>query len=371
MDYDNIDDVLAALKESQEAEQEMRELAREEDEFTTLLDGQWEPNVIAANIGRPRYTLDKCNPILDDITGEMDQADFAIRVRPAGGEATEDMAEAYGGLIRNIEGMSGARYIYADAGRQMVSCGIAGWEVVQDWVDGDSFEQDLVIRPIHDYRDRVWFDARAEMQDQSDANHVFVLKAMTKDEYKKEYPDGSGASVGTGRTTSTNSFKAKDVLVGQIKYKSPTTKTLALMSDGSVREMDEEFEKIVDDLAAQGITIAKDANGNDRVRTRKTFKVVSRIFDGRGWLTEPEDTVFKALPVIPLYGNYRVIDGEITYRGAIRNMMDAQRIYNYTRSREIEEVALAPRGKYWATRKNAENADDRRSSSRNNLRQIS
>ena len=352
IDFEDVIKVNLLLQDAQAAESDNREKVREAHHFLDKRDGQWEPDIINRMQSRPRYTFDKCNPIVDDIAGEMEGADFDIRVRPSGGQATKDMAKTIDGIIRNIENMSNATQIFNAAGREMVAGGLAGWEVAQDWVDADSFDQDLMIKPISNYEDRVWFINGGERQDQSDAPGVFVLQNLTPDEYETRFPDGSKQSIGSQKTFDAYTHKPEFITVGRILYKEKVVKELALMTNGAVYEMDDNFKRVEDELAAQGITV-------ERTRKKDSVKVVSRLFDGGEWLTEKEDTVFQWLPIIPTYGNFKIRESKIIYRGAIDKLMDAQRVYNYARSREVEEVALAPRAKYWMTRKQAENGDDR------------
>ena len=94
VDYTDLGTVKDLLKQSQEAEEDNRERAREADHFVSKRDGQWEPHIIQQTKGKPRYTLDKVTPILDQIGGEIENAEFGIKVKPAGGEASEDLAES-------------------------------------------------------------------------------------------------------------------------------------------------------------------------------------------------------------------------------------------------------------------------------------
>jgi hypothetical protein len=66
-------------------------------------------------------------------------------------------------------------------------------------------------------------------------------------------------------------------------------------------------------------------------------------------------TVWDSIPIIPVYGNFELFDGNISYSSITRRLMDAQRVYNYARSREIEEGALAPRKKLLMTAKQVSN----------------
>jgi hypothetical protein len=344
--YDDHAECLKLLKAAQEAEYDNREKVREVSHFLEKDDGQWEPSVVARMTGRPRYTFDKCNPVVDSIAGEMDQAEFAIKVRPSGGDSDDYTAKIFDGLIRSIQAVSGASHIYGACARKMVAAGFDAWRVVHDWVDGDSFEQDLLVKKIANSVDRVWFDQGAENQDMSDAMHCFVLQALTKDEYDVKFPDGSGRSVDQARESDVYTYKPDLIMVGEFLYKSPVTREIVLMANGAVYEADDKFSAVADDLKAQGIT-------EERRRKVKGYKVYSRLFDGDDWLSEAKETVFDYIPVIPVYANFQISENKVIYRGAVNNLMDPQRVHNYALSRAIEEGALAPRGKYWMTREQA------------------
>jgi hypothetical protein len=343
IDYNDITEVNEQLALSQEADVDNRDRAREAHNFLEKEDGQWEPEIIQKSAGRYRGTFDKCNPVVDGIVGEIVQADFDIRVRPAGGEATKGLAKTYDGLIRNIEAISNASGVYGSAAREMVASGLGGWEIATDWASPDSFDQDFVIRWITDYENRVWFDAGSLRQDASDARHVFILDSITPDEYKTRFPDGSGQSVGDDRSFETYEFKPDFITVGRVLYKEPVKKQLVLMSDGAVYERDAEFEKIEDELLEEGITVVRE-------REKESFKVLSRLFDGGDFLTDPEETVFKELPIVPVYGNFAVREGKVVYHGAVLHLIDAQRAYNFARSRETEDIALSPPDVTWVSR---------------------
>lgn len=346
IDFKDYQSVVANLPAVQTVEHDNRQAARESDHFLNKSNGQWEPDVFRKSNGKPRYQFDLCTPVVDQIVGPMEESDFSIVVRPSGGEASKEDAETYNGLIRNLENLSGARDIYNAAARQMVSTSIAGWRVVHDWVDGDSFDQDLLIKPINNFRDRVWYDPNAELPDMSDAKYCYVMQSMSKDAYDEEFPEGSGQSVGDDRQTDVYTFKKDEVVVGELVYREPTTQELVLMSNGAVYVDDEKFKSVADELSARGVT-------ETRRRKRDTFKVFTRLFDGGGWLSEPQETVFSLLPVIPIYANFSISENKVIYWSAVEKLMDSQRVYNYAKSRQIEEGALAPRAKMWLTREQA------------------
>lgn len=341
-DFSKHADVLELLQQAQDADHDNREHSRDAHLFINKIDGQWEPYWWDLNSDKPRYTFDLTSPVVDRIAGDMEKADFDIKVKPAGGEATKDIALLFDGLIRNIENISNAVHVFNQAGRRMVTGGIDGWRVVQKFVDDDSFDQDLMIEHIANFTDRVWFDIGSEKQDRSDAKWAFDLVAISMDEYKERFPDGSEQSVTTDRQNTAYFNQPDLILVGNFYWIKETERELVLMSNGSVYENDEDFKKVKKELAAKQVTVV-----NTRKRMKKT--VFTRFFDNDGWLKPEQETVFSWIPLIPTYANFSIFENKILYHGVVQKMMDPQRVLNYAKSREIEEGALAPRAKYWMT----------------------
>lgn len=343
-DYSDWDVVQRCLYEAQSADQDNRERSREQRDFLEKRDGQWEDGVIkrldADN--RPRYTLDKTNPIINQISGEIKKADFGIKVEPAGGDASKEDANLLSGMIRNIQNTSNAKYIYSHAAKNMVGSGIDGWMVVQAYAETEAFDQDLFIKPIPNFVDSVWFDTNSQKQDRSDAKWAFKLSSMSKKAYDEKWPDGSGMSVSQDRDHESYTNKPDNVIVGEFYWLEPRKETLIKMSNGAVYKDDEKFAKVKDELAQRDIieTDRREASVN-------ICKV--RHFDGADWLNDATETVFKWIPIIPTYGNFNVTDNKIIFYGATEKLMDGQRIYNYACSRQIEEGALSPKTKTWMT----------------------
>jgi hypothetical protein len=341
-DYDSHQTVINLMTAAQQADHDNREKARESHLFVDKRDGQWEPYWWNNNAGKPRYTFDMVNPIVDQVTAEIEQSDFDIKVSPQSGPASKETAMVMDGLIRNIESMSRAKEIYINAGRGMATAGYDGWMVSHKYADEESFDQDLVIEPVPNFIDRVWFDPAAYRQDKSDAQYAFLLHPVSKAEYASRWPEGSEASVSDDREGDAYYDKAEVIVVGQLFYVKRKPMELVLMSNGAVYEATDDFEKVVDELAAVGLT---------EVRRRTAYKnvVCSHFYDATDWLEDEEETIFDRVPVIPVYGNFKITENKTIYWGVVEKLLDPQRVLNYSMSREIEEGALAPRAKYWMT----------------------
>jgi hypothetical protein len=351
IDFESHQSILNLLSAAQEADHDNREKAREAHLFVDKRDGQWEPYWWTNNVGKPRYTFDMVNPIVDQVVAEIEQAAFDIKVSPMSGEASKETAIIIDGLVRNIEAMSRAKDIYINAGRGMATAGYDGWMVSHKYSDPQSFDQDLVIETVANFIDRVWFDPAAYLQDKSDAQYAFLLHAMSVQEYVKRYPEGSQASVSIDREGDAYYDKGQVIVVGQLFYLEQEACELVLMSNGSVYTIDDDFKKVVDELTMLGI---------EQVRTRKAYKnkVYSRFFDQTDWLEDKEETIFDRIPIVPVFANFKITENKTIYWGVVEKLLDPQRVLNYSLSREIEEGALAPRAKYWMTLTQAAGHED-------------
>lgn len=367
LDFENINKVLVMLQESQDAEQDQRNKAREAKRFVYERDGQWDQESFDKMEGRYRGTFDMLSPIIEGIHGEIVQADFSLRTQPSDGRGTKNTAKTIDGLIRNIRNVSNADDVFNRAALGNIISGFDAVEVVQDWVDADAFDQDLFVKHVANAIDSVWFDLASFEPSRSDARWGVKLVAVPLSDYDATYPEGSGQSVGDNSNDNnidkTNRDNKDIVTIGKIYYKKPKNIKLVQMTNGDVYRDDENFEKVQDELAMpteenpQGITIMLDDNGKERRRIRKGWRVHSRMFDGSVWLGEEEETVFDFIPLVPIYGNFDIVENQCYYYGKIEKLYDQQRAMNYATSRDIEDGALSPSPTTWMTEDMAEGHD--------------
>ena len=357
------DKIVKEYNKAQDAEEDIREYARECVQFVDKRDGQWEPDVVQKFKGKPRYTDDRTTPILNQVAGEMSNAEFTIRVRPSGGTASKEVARIYDGIVRSIRNQSGADQIFKMAARNMLKSGINGWEISQKYADDDSFDQELVIDPIFNYENRVWIDPYSLKQDNSDAKWGVVLDYISKEDYQDRFPEGRMLSIGHDYDHDDYAYKPEYITIGRAYYVKSIDRDIVLMSDGRVFEDDDDFKQVSDELALAGITEV------DR-RSRPTNKVFMRHFDNGDWLDDEVETVFSYIPIVTCYANYSVSEGKRLYYGLVEKLLDPQRVHNYAFSREIEEVALSPRAKYWMTPKQAKGFESKLSTLNTNMEPI-
>jgi len=343
---------LQELKTFQETELDNRERAREADQFILDPDGQWQPDIARRldSARRPRMTFDQTTPAIEFIMADIEDMDFGVNVKPLAGDANKDDAELREGMIRTIEANSDATSIYRDAARRMIRRGFDAWIVRSKYTDSWCFDQDLAIENVSNAINRVWLEDTSTNPDSSDCDTGYVLTSLSPTAYKKQFPKGEMKSVDDGyvKGDDYSSYQPEVVVIGERYYRKETMIEVAQLSNGEVVEIDDKFKSIVDELGAKGITVA-------RTKTIKDFNIYHRFFDGGGYLSEEKRTPFKSMPIVTVYGNYELQgnSSKITYSGMVQKLMDYQRSLNYAKSREIEEGALAPRTKFWMTKKQA------------------
>lgn len=342
IDFDDYKSVMDARTTAQEIEYDQREKKNECISFVTDPDGQWEDGISARfdEYGRPRYTFDLTGTIVNKYYGEMTQNDFNIRVTPMGGGATKKAAQLRAGLVKNTEALSRATNVYSMSARMQMICGFDCMRVDQDWASPDSFDQDLFIRHITDSVNRVWFLGNYQERTCEDADGVIVEHLVSMDEYEDRFKEKekSPCSLGDSDPQPYHYYKRNGIRIAELIYKKRTRETIYQTKDGMTLN-EEDFKK-------SGLKI-KDVKS----KVRDAYKICVRWFDGKQFLSDPEDTVFDYLPVVPVLPNFMIVGDKPMSKGVVEPLMDWQRIRNYTGSAFVEETALAPKDAIFMTRK--------------------
>ena len=342
---------LNQLSDYQQSDLDQRQQARECDRFLLDKDGQWEESVARSLDAqkRPRYTFDQVTPVIENIMADIEDMEFGSNVKPASGDATKELAKTYEGMVRSIEADSDATSIYRNACRRLIRRGFDAWIIKAKFKNEWSFDQSLVVETIPNAINRVWTDNTSSKADSSDSDVAYVLTSVTPEAYKEQFTEGNAVSIDDADLGEHyDQYRPEVIIFGERYYKKETTREVCQLSNGEIVEKDENFEKVVDEYAAQGVTVVREKKVKD-------FKIYHRFFDGGGMLSKERETVFRTLPVVTVYGNYELLgeNSKITYSGITLKEMDYQRVFNYAKSREIEEGALAPRKKLVMTKKMA------------------
>jgi len=315
-----------------EAEASQREL--ELDDINFRNGDQWyeEDRKQRETDHRPVLTVNKLEQRVDQVTGDQRMNRMGAIIRPldsgsGGKQGNYNLAQLMGGIIKNIEAVSNAKQAYDTAFDHAVGHGRGYWRIITEYSSDDTFDQDITIKRINNHF-RVYLDPSAEDVTKKDAKWGFVTRLVDKDEYPTANWD-----FGTGDDY-TLWYENDKVRIAEY-FRLVPEKHIIWMIDGKAIKVKDSKTDIRDELTLDG------------VKPEKTREVDCYKCE---WFEVSANEVFnekefpsKYIPIIPCYGKELNVKGKTYYRGVIRYAKDPQRIYNYTRTASVEQVALAPK----------------------------
>lgn len=304
--------------------------------------------------GLPCLIINRLPQFVATVVGDQRQNRPAIKVSPVDSGADKQTAEILEGLIRNIEYISMADVAYDRAFEFPVICGHRGFlRVVAEYAGEDTFEQDLKIKGVLNPL-TVVYDPDCKEPDFSDAGRCYIIDDCPKEAFEAEYPNATPCEWETASNIDSRKNHAiETVRVVEAFWREPVKKTIVQLLDGRVVDADDlEAIQAADPFAL----VAMDDEGNEIRREVDSYKIMWAKMTGSAVLEGPREFIRGAryIPVIPVAGFELNVEGEVHQWGLVRYAKDPQRAYNFTRTKEVETIALAPKAPWLATAKHIE-----------------
>jgi len=284
---------------------------------------------------RPCLTINRLPAFIRQVTNEARQNSPSIKFHPVGDGADQATAKILDGIARNIEYSSNADVAYDNALENAVTGGFGYFRIVTDYASDDTFDQDILIEPIKNPL-TVYANDVAQGSDSADWDECFVTELIPKDEFEKRWPDAESSSIEADSHDSRNWFTDEFVRVAEWWKREDVPATLVRLSNGNVMlesdYMSPERKAFFDALQ---ITVVD-------TRPTVTKKVTQRIITGCQIL-ETNPWPGRYIPIVPVYGDEVIVDGERHTLSMIRFAKDPQQMLNFWRTASTELVALAPK----------------------------
>jgi len=338
-DKDILDDAKERFKLSADAESDNRQWALEDIEFARL-GKQWPDAVLSQREreGRPCLTINRLPAFARQIVNDARQNKPAIKVKPADSGADVKTAEIYNGLIRNIEVSSNAEIAYDTALECAVYGGFGYWRVKTDYAHDDTFDLDLCIERVANPF-TVYGDPKSQAADASDWRWGFVTELLSRDEFASKYgKNAKTISWSADKDERDQHWQDEDkIRIAEHWVRDEVTRPIVKLSTGIVLDADAyKASKALFD--AQGIVVVGE-------RETRSWKVTQHILTGAEVL-ESVEWSGRYIPIIPVYGDEVNVEGKRYFRSLVRDVRDAQLMYNYWRTATAELVALAPKAPF-------------------------
>jgi hypothetical protein len=312
--------------------------------------------VLQPRKSRPSLTINKVREHNLLIKNEARQNKASIKVSPTGGDASYEAAEVFEGIIRYIEYRSKATVAYQRAGTTQVDGGIGYLRVKNEFLSSASFDQELVIKPIVDALS-VYMDPDIQELDGSDQLFCFIFSDTNKDTFETKHPDLKDKIGSNTLGNTADTWITKDHIREAEYYRIVPTKDqlIGYMQNGELKlerksKIPKELRKffleevLTDERLESGETRVRDIIEN-RV---EWYKIAGdQIIDRDTWLG-------KYIPVIRMVGEECIIEGRLDRKGHTRNLIDAQRMFNYNASASVEYGALQTKSPFLVPAKGIE-----------------
>lgn len=330
-DSEFIADFQRRFRMAESANEKNSQTFREDRQFVYHDDAQWEQDAIGARGDRPRVTINRLQVFARNIVNEARESPVAIKTHPVDEYGDVHLARIVDGLIRHVEHDSNASDVYTAAFEDAVTGGFGYFRVTTEYEREDSFYQCPKIKRILDPM-TVKIDPFHEDPTGADAMWGIIHTRVSRDEFEKAWPDAEPINAWGGENVFWADSKA-GVLVAEYFVAEEREERLHQLKDGS-SVWDSEATK------AQKRSAIK-----SRMSCRR--RVMWYKIGGQGeLLEEPTEFPSRYIPIIRMPGREWFEDGKRLTCGAIHYSKDAQRIYNYARSQQLERLALAPKAPF-------------------------
>jgi len=304
--------------------------------------------------------LRKCGrQILSDLAENPVQLDF----NPVDTER-EDGADLLDGMYRTDDNNNQSIESYENAKTDQVVCGYGAWELYTDYSSRRDYNDKQVIRrrPLMEAVNTVIWDANAVLLDKSDAKRVCTLVAYTEDGYQDYVSEVTGEDPDDVEVTTFKepehsyafpwfpSGASERYYVGNFYYTEKIKTKMLTMEDpiGEERQLlESQLFDVMDEMIDEGWSKI-DEKEITTWEVRKYVVSGSEILNGEmGEDEEREGEVIAGefLPIIPVYGEHTIVEGEEHYEGFVRLAKDPQRLRNFVFNYIADIVSRSPRKK--------------------------
>jgi hypothetical protein len=336
-------EAMAQFDDIQSALRDERLQCLQDRRFYSICGAQWEGPLGEQFENRPKFEVNKIHLAVIRIINEYRNNRISVDFVSKEGDEYDDLADTCDSLFRADEQDSCAEEAYDNAFEEAVGGGYGAFRLRTEYEDEEDDEderQRIRIEPIYDADSSVFFDLNAKRQDKADANHCFVLTAVTRKAYQDEWGDDPASWPKEIHQFEFDWLTPDVVYVAEyyrVEEKRETVRIFQALDGSEERYRQADFENdpnLEDTLAAIGSVEV-------RQKPIKVRKVRKYIMSGAKILEDSGYIAGSCIPIVPVYGKRWFIDNVERCMGHVRLAKDAQRLKNMQLSKLGEISALS------------------------------
>ena len=306
------------------------------------------------NTARPCLTMNLIRAHNKMISNEMRKNKSEVKFLGMGNGATADSAEVMQDLFRHTQQISDAQHLALPVARSWaVDGGIGYCRLVTRYEADDSFNQEIYLDPIDDPM-QVFIDPDIHVGGNAlDAKFAFVFDDVPKDEFRDAYPELVAKVKGTqplglGGVQGDRRGESHIRVVEYFRKVPKRSELVSFLHQGQRFNFPRaRFERLI-----------KSKESRDGILDRETTRLREVTSDEVEWylivgseVIEKTIWLGKYIPILRCIGEETVIEGRLDRKGHTRYMLDAQRMFNYFSSAQIEGLSLQTKAPWLAPAK--------------------
>ena len=327
-----IERVRERLKKTIEAWDKQYQLSIGEINFLSPAN-QWPEDAKSARVGKPTIASDRLNAQVKQICNQQRDNRPAICFHAVNSDADEDTANILQGIVRHIEYESRADLAYDTAFEHAVEGGIGFIRLLTEYEEG-SFDQRIKIESVPNPF-MVYIDPTFKQPDGSDIQYAFVMDLLSYDAFKEEYPDSelSNTSYRSWLQLATRfpewfDNDSKATLVVEYFEKTNEWYKLVKLKNGDVKDKA--------DCTKRELTQIESERDDCRPVVKWYKMCALEVLEETEWIG-------KDIPIIPVFGDVILDNGNRMFSGLVRNNKETQVMLNTIKTVTLEMIARAPK----------------------------
>jgi hypothetical protein len=313
---------------------------------------QWDDDVLSESQLAYRGEFNILRKAGRQILSDLEMNPVQVNFEPKDLER-RDSAEILDGLYRSDDNNNSSIEAFEVSKQEAVVCGAGAWILYPEYESLQKNDNKQVIRrkAVNEANNVVFWDPNSVRLDKSDAKYVSILTPYSKDAYKDLVYELTGEKI---EEVDTESFKQPDqsftfpwitgsadrIYVTEFYHRQKVKATKLTLTD----PFGTESEIWEDDLADQEDELLDGGFSITGAKKFERWRVTKYIASGEGILSSNE-IAGSYIPVIPVFGEHAIVEGEEHWEGISRLAKDPQRLRNFILSYIAEIASRSPRPK--------------------------
>ena len=304
------------------------EQAAEDIEFCVNKEAQWDETArkSRADAGRPCVSINKIASFVHQQTNALRANKMTLNAIPVD-DSDVGKAEIQDAMLEYVLKSSRADIATDWAGGRAIMGGFGFYRVTTEYENELSFNQDIKVKRIENPQS-TYLSPEIKCPFGSDATEAITGEWMSKDEFKRQFPNHEAVSVDD--ITEAMDWQSEDtVFVAEYYRVEYVQDTLYQLADGTTL-----LKSKVDEYEG-------DPN-LEIVNERKTqTKTIMWYKCSRDAILEQTEIKADFIPIILVVGDEQWVKNKRYWNSLITNAKDPQIIYNYARTAQLEQLQKA------------------------------